>query len=214
MRSYLRTRIKSKNKHSYKIQSGLTVYWYLRERCAHVNAHPYVKINLFIELLMFVFYFVSWHLLINYISHYCRTFVSVCVKCNWSSPSKKEIEELCQALGLEKSGKDRLSRENRSNHVFTLTDFNINTWYRGLASDGFFLLSSGWRILCFTALKHSILKSILLSHKEVFWDLWWLLFPTVKFLFSCYPWQAPRQPVSCPFCFVAVWQQYLLPRLS
>lgn len=66
----------------------------------------------------------------------------------------------------------------------------------------------------FTALKQNILKSILLPTKRFFLDLWWLLFPKVKFLFSCYPWQAPRQPVSCPFCFVAVWQQYLLPRLQ
>lgn len=54
---------------------------------------------------------------------------------------------------------------------FALADFNINIWYQGLASDGFFLLSNGWRISCFTALKQSILKSTLLSQKEIFLDL-------------------------------------------
>lgn len=75
--------LESKNRHSYKIQSGLTVYWYLGERCAHINAHPYVEINFFIELLIFVFYFASWNLLIKYILHNCITFVMS--QCVWNT---------------------------------------------------------------------------------------------------------------------------------
>lgn len=74
------------------------------------------------------------------------------------------FEELGQALRLAKTGKYRISRENRSNSVFVLTDFSTGTWYQVLDSDGFFLLSNSWRILfqCFQT-KHFKINSVTLQ---------------------------------------------------
>lgn len=152
------------------------------------------------------------------LQHICH--VSVCMKYNWSWRSKKEHcaswRTCVKPLAWKNLAKTEYVEETGPAVYLLLLIFNISTWYHGLASDGFFFLSNGWRILCHSLeTKHFKINSVTQSDffgisDGCFCQKWSFCSVVIH---GKHP--DNLSPVlSCPFCFVAVWQQCLPPRLQ